>query len=96
MILYLTAALIVINIVLSHWSVFVKAYYLLYSIIIKPKYKTGDVVFVFGELHRVIHISKPAPYLYLCTPLNKNSNRLSNYYSSKIIKPASDLTKALF
>ena len=87
--MYVVAALLVVNLLLSYWDVFYLVYKWIYVRIRKPKFLDKELVMIGGIEFRVMYVVKELkPYTYYCIPVISTKKLCHSYYfhESEIMK----------
>lgn len=91
------AALLVINMLLTHADKLIALYYWLYKKMWKPKFKTGEFVMIDNQEYEIMYVLKnDKPYTYFCLPtIRLSKHSFSDYYHESRIKKKTGLLKEL-
>lgn len=91
------AVLLVLNMALTHANKLYDFYVWMYKKLVKPKFTTGEFVFINNVEYEVIFLTKNSrPYTYFCLPVNPNSSKMvETYFHESEIKKKTGLLKEL-
>ena len=93
------AVLLTLNMLLLHGYKLKELYYVIYRLIIKPKFKVGELVLIYNKEYEIIAVSiTDKPYTYFCVPINQNGVNMgyrTSFFIEKEIKKKTGLLKEL-